>query len=104
MIVYFTVEGGFANLARSIAIADDGAVEVRRGGKSQLGVIQETDLQAIVTDLDDPACSIATGSTQHPPPAPTSSATRSTMKGPRSWPTTPPCRRSYPASWPASTT
>jgi hypothetical protein len=52
VIVYFAVEGGYAGLARSIAIAEDGAVEVRRGGEPRSGAIGEADLQAIVTELD----------------------------------------------------
>ena len=53
MIVYFTVEGGFANLARSIAIADGRRCRGTTGGRVPTrGRSQETDLQAIVTDLD----------------------------------------------------
>jgi hypothetical protein len=52
VIVYFSVEGGYGNLARSIAIAEGGAVEVERGGKPTSDVIGKADLEAIVTDLN----------------------------------------------------
>lgn len=50
-VVYFAVDGGFANLRRSVAVAADGSLAIERGGVTSSGQLDPSDLSRIVTEL-----------------------------------------------------
>jgi hypothetical protein len=50
--VYYAVEGGFANLRRSVAIAGDGSLDIDRNGLTSKGELSQEQLASIQSELD----------------------------------------------------
>ena len=67
VLVDFSVEGGYANLARSVAISETGAYEVERSGHRSSGTMSQAELDALVAELDESA--LFDRDREYPPPA-----------------------------------
>jgi hypothetical protein len=52
MSIHFAVEGGFANLARSITIGDGGAAEVETSGTTRDATVDPATVEQIVAELE----------------------------------------------------
>jgi hypothetical protein len=85
-VIWFAVEGGFAHQLRELVVAEDGTTQAVVSGRPSTGHLAAAALAR--------GCSAPGITSTRRAGGRTCSATRSAMRGRRSWPTTPRCRAS----------